>query len=154
MVSLLRLPSLLVSLALLLGACHKAEPTPEPALEGDWDLASATTTTYAANRTQLTQQTLTFPVGNDPAARYYTFTSTTRQLFASVGGASAPPEPYTRSGNVLTFYIVLPGSSGPKPVGAQTITQLISTELTLFSTEDSSLPPYGYTTFENHYTRR
>jgi hypothetical protein len=100
------------------------------------------------------QSTSTFPIGNDAAARYYTFTSTTMQLFASVDGASAPPQLYTRAGNVLTFYINPSGSSAPVPVGTLTITQLTANDLTLFSAQDSSAPSYGYTSYENHYTRR
>jgi hypothetical protein len=150
MASLLRLPyPLLISLVLLLSACKKSDPAPEPTLKGYWDLTS-----YSANRTQLTQATVTFPVGNNAGARYYTFTDTTMQVFASVGGASASPQPYTKAGNVLTFYINQPSRSNPTPLGTSTITQLTDKSLTLFSTQDSSVPPYGYSTYENHFTRR
>jgi hypothetical protein len=146
---------LLLSIGLLAGSCHKSStPAPEPALEGDWNLVSSTSTTYSSNGTQRTQATVTFPVGNDPAARYYTYTSTTRQLISNAGASHSGLEPYTRAGNVLTFYIILSGAPAPVPTGTQTITQLTATELTLSSTENSSSPPYDYTTYINHYTRR
>lgn len=146
----LRIPyPLLVSLALLLGACRRSAPAPKPVLEGSWDLASSTSTTYSTTGTQLTQHTVQFV-----NARYTTFTNTTSQVFASTGGANSPPQPYTRSGNMLTFYIIRSGAPAPVPTGTLTITQLTDNDLTLFSTEDSSWPPSGYTTYETHYTRR
>jgi hypothetical protein len=152
MTSLLRLSSALLASLFLLGACHKASPAPEPTLEGSWDLVSTTSTTYSASSTQLAQSTVTFPVGTNPAARYYTYTSTTRQLFGNAGSSSSGLEPYTRAGNVLTFYIIQSGA--PVPVGTLTITELTATALTLFSTENATTPPYGYTTYTTHYTRR
>jgi hypothetical protein len=125
-----------------LGCSKKSDPEPEPALEGNWDLTSSTSTSYSATGTKLSVSTTTFPVGNYTEARYYTFISTTQQLFASVGGAMTPAQTYTRS-----------GSSAPTPVGTRTITQLTVTNLTLLSKKDALPPTYGYTTYETHYTR-
>jgi hypothetical protein len=166
MASLLRLPySLLlsVSLVLVLGACKKSDP--EPTLEGDWDLISSTRVTYSSTRQQLSQFTTMFPVGNNVGASYHRYTSTTHQLFSYESGPS-PAQPYTRSGNEITFYINLPGSSGSTPYINQpsssttastyplTITQLTTTDLKLFSSDDPTRSSDGYSTYENYYTRR
>jgi hypothetical protein len=156
MTSTLRLPYLLLtSLGLVAGGCHTSStPAPELALEGDWNLVSSSSTTYSASGAQLAQATVTFPVGNDPAARYYTYTSTTRQLVGNAGASRSGLEPYTRAGNVLTFYVIQSGAPSPVPTGTETITQLTATELTLSSADYSSRPPYDHISYTNRYTRR
>lgn len=108
--------------------------------------------TYSLSSTQPTaQKKITYPINNSSNAYYITFTSTTFQAFnPATGIATSVPQPYTKSGNTLTYAPTIPGST----THTETITQLTATELTIISTEQAAAPSTDYTTYESHYTRR
>ncbi|MBJ6109469.1 hypothetical protein JAO73_10620 [Hymenobacter sp. BT523] len=126
--------------------CSKKADSPPPAmaaLEGSWNPTQSVATTYNNAGVQIDQQTYNNPPGN---TNYTTFTSTTMQLFTSGGVGVTGPQPYTRSGNTLTF-------EPSNPLPPYTIRQLTATELTLFQVVPGSFQK-GHTDYETHYTRR
>ena len=146
-----QLPTTLLAAGLLLSTlgCSKKTDSLPPAmavLEGSWNHTQSVTTTYNGAGVQIDQQTSPIPQGNTQAARYTMFTSTTMQLFSGTGTAFTGPQPYTRSGNTLTFDSV-------NPTPPYTIKQLTATELTLFTVVPGSFQS-SHTDYETHYTRR